>query len=57
MLCRNEEKCAIKCLNEGKAVTACALAFFQKLKKNCRSEFDQYYNCIDKSSGEGNFAP
>ncbi|XP_011308817.1 NADH dehydrogenase [ubiquinone] 1 alpha subcomplex subunit 8 [Fopius arisanus] len=57
MLCRREEQNPVKCVNEGKAVTACALQFFQKLKKNCRAEFEQYYNCLDKSSGESAFAP
>lgn len=57
MLCRNEEKDPTKCINEGKAVTACAMNFFQKLKKNCRQEFDQYYNCVYRSSHNASFQP
>ncbi|CAK1548819.1 unnamed protein product [Leptosia nina] len=52
MLCRFEEKDPRKCLNEGKAVTACTLEFFRKVKKTCLAEFNQYAHCIDKSSGD-----
>lgn len=55
MLCKDETQDARKCIEEGKAVTACALDFFRKIKKNCYAEFTQYYNCIDKSSGIGAF--
>lgn len=57
MLCRKEEKDARKCINEGKVLTACAMTFFQKLKKNCREEFDQYYNCVYRSSPNVSFTP
>lgn len=50
MLCRKEEKDPRKCLDEGKAVTACSLNFFRKIKKSCLEEFSQYANCLDKSS-------
>ncbi|XP_045623799.1 NADH dehydrogenase [ubiquinone] 1 alpha subcomplex subunit 8-like [Procambarus clarkii] len=50
MLCRKEEKDPRKCINEGKDVTACSLAFFRKIKKTCLEEFNQYANCLDKSS-------
>lgn len=49
---RSEEKDPRKCINEGKAVTACTLDFFRKVKKSCLDEFNQYSNCIDKSSGD-----
>ncbi|XP_022127393.1 NADH dehydrogenase [ubiquinone] 1 alpha subcomplex subunit 8 [Pieris rapae] len=52
MLCRFEEKDPRKCINEGKAVTACSLEFFRKVKKACLAEFNQYAHCIDKSSGD-----
>ncbi|KAJ8707146.1 hypothetical protein PYW08_011280 [Mythimna loreyi] len=52
MLCRLEEKDPRKCINEGKAVTACTLDFFRKVKKSCLDEFTQYSNCVDKSSGD-----
>ncbi|XP_026756005.1 NADH dehydrogenase [ubiquinone] 1 alpha subcomplex subunit 8 [Galleria mellonella] len=52
MLCRFEEKDPRKCINEGKAVTACTMEFFRKVKRSCLSEFNQYANCIDKSSGD-----
>ncbi|CAH2056333.1 unnamed protein product, partial [Iphiclides podalirius] len=55
MLCRFEEKDPRKCINEGKAVTACTLDFFRKVKKTCLDEFNQYANCIDKSSGDYSF--
>ncbi|XP_037953332.1 NADH dehydrogenase [ubiquinone] 1 alpha subcomplex subunit 8 [Teleopsis dalmanni] len=51
MLCRNELDDPRACLNEGKAVTSCALDFFRKVKKSCSEEFAQYANCLDKSSG------
>lgn len=50
MLCRKEEKDPRKCLDEGKAVTACSLNFFRQIKKSCLEEFSQYANCLDKSS-------
>ncbi|XP_042214304.1 NADH dehydrogenase [ubiquinone] 1 alpha subcomplex subunit 8-like [Homarus americanus] len=50
MLCRREEKDPRKCIDEGKAVTACSLSFFRKIKKACLEEFNQYSNCLDKSS-------
>ncbi|CAH2249513.1 NADH dehydrogenase [ubiquinone] 1 alpha subcomplex subunit 8 [Pararge aegeria] len=52
MLCRLEENDPRKCVNEGKAVTACTLEFFRKVKKSCLAEFNQYTTCIDKSSGD-----
>lgn len=50
MLCRKEEKDPRKCLDEGKAVTACSLNFLRAIKKTCLEEFSQYANCLDKSS-------
>ncbi|CAG9794226.1 unnamed protein product [Diatraea saccharalis] len=52
MLCRMEEQDPRKCINEGKVVTACTMDFFRKVKKACLSEFNQYANCVDKSSGD-----
>ncbi|XP_026490567.1 NADH dehydrogenase [ubiquinone] 1 alpha subcomplex subunit 8 [Vanessa tameamea] len=52
MLCRIEEQDPRKCINEGKVVTACTLDFFRKVKKACVAEFNQYANCLDKSSGD-----
>ncbi|NP_001165825.1 NADH dehydrogenase [ubiquinone] 1 alpha subcomplex subunit 8 [Nasonia vitripennis] len=57
MLCKDEEDDPRRCITEGKVVTACALEFFKKIKKHCQDEFSQYYNCIDKSSGESAFSP
>lgn len=57
MLCKHEEKDTRKCLKEGREVTACAIEFFQKIKKHCRKEFDQYSYCIDKSSGAAAYEP
>lgn len=50
ILCRTEWGDPRKCLEEGKAVTSCSLEFFKNVKKLCKQEFEQYTNCIDKSS-------
>ncbi|KOB69385.1 NADH:ubiquinone dehydrogenase [Operophtera brumata] len=52
MLCRIEENDATKCVNEGRAVTACTMEFFRKVKHSCKDQFSQYANCVDKSSGD-----
>ncbi|XP_060808666.1 NADH dehydrogenase [ubiquinone] 1 alpha subcomplex subunit 8 [Amyelois transitella] len=52
MLCRFEENDPRKCINEGKAVTACTMEFFRKVKNSCFREFNQYAQCVDKSSGD-----
>lgn len=52
MLCRDELKDPRKCLKEGKAVTDCTYRFFCELKKNCCTEFEQYANCLFKSSSD-----
>lgn len=52
MLCRQELDDPRKCLDEGKAVTACALEFFRKIKKTCYDEFTQYSTCLDKTGGD-----
>ncbi|GJQ76613.1 Ndufa8 [Trypoxylus dichotomus] len=57
MLCRNELGDPRKCLQEGKAVTNCALNFFRQVKHNCYEEFNQYVRCIDKSSTAQSFLP
>ncbi|GBP96550.1 NADH dehydrogenase 1 alpha subcomplex subunit 8 [Eumeta japonica] len=55
MLCRKELDDPRACLNEGKAVTSCALNFFRKVKRSCYEEFMQYATCLDKSSGTMSF--
>lgn len=55
MLCKAELKDPRQCLAEGRAVTACALDFFRKVKKTCYDEFTQHANCLDKSSGDLNY--
>ncbi|VVC33519.1 NADH dehydrogenase [ubiquinone] (complex I), alpha subcomplex, subunit 8 [Cinara cedri] len=57
MMCKEDTNDPRKCLNEGKAVTSCALEFFRKLKGNCYDEFQIYSNCIDKSSSTLDFQP
>ncbi|CAH0551268.1 unnamed protein product [Brassicogethes aeneus] len=57
MLCRNELGDPRKCINEGKAVTNCAMNFFRQIKKTCSGEFMQYVNCLDKSSPDQAFNP
>ena len=57
MICKQETKDPRKCINEGKAVTSCALQFFRKLKVNCYDEFQIYSNCIDRSSNRLDFEP
>lgn len=56
MLCRMEENDPRKCIREGKAVTSCALKFFQVVKRNCATEFMDYGICLDKSSVDWTFA-
>ncbi|XP_059485034.1 NADH dehydrogenase [ubiquinone] 1 alpha subcomplex subunit 8 [Neocloeon triangulifer] len=50
ILCRTELKDPRKCIEEGKAVTSCALDFFRKMKKACREELEQYATCLERSS-------
>lgn len=57
MLCRMEERDPRKCLREGKVVTACALKFFQAVKRNCAQEFTDLALCLDKSSQDMSFVP
>lgn len=52
MLCRQETKDARACVDLGKKVTYCAMQVFKNIKKGCLEEFNQYLNCIDKSSGD-----
>ncbi len=55
MLCRLEEDDPRKCISDGKAVTSCAIDFFQKVKGACAAEFTQYAMCLTRSSGELHF--
>ncbi|VVC91544.1 NADH dehydrogenase [ubiquinone] 1 alpha subcomplex subunit 8-like [Leptidea sinapis] len=55
MLCRFESGDPRACLGLGKLVTTCTLQFFQKVKRACFHEFNQYANCVDKSSGDLSF--
>ncbi|CAH2045264.1 unnamed protein product, partial [Iphiclides podalirius] len=57
MLCRYELNDPRACIQLGKRVTECTLDFFRKLKKNCLEEFNQYAECVDKSSGNYAFGP
>lgn len=50
MLCRGELRDPRKCLEEGKAVTSCALEFFRKMKEHCKEEMHKYADCLDYSS-------
>ncbi|KOB73923.1 NADH:ubiquinone dehydrogenase [Operophtera brumata] len=52
MLCRQETNDARACVELGKGVTCCAMQVFMNIKKSCHEEFNQYLNCIDKSSGD-----
>ena len=56
-LCRQENEDPRKCVNEGKAVTACSLNFFQQVKKSCAQEFTQFATCLEKSSSDFSFEP
>lgn len=51
MLCRSEELDPRRCLDEGKAVTACALNVLKKVKKHCYDDFNAYMTCLERSSG------
>lgn len=57
MLCRKEEGDPRRCLNEGKAVTSCALDILKKLKKHCLDDFNAYMTCLERSSGTLEFSP
>ncbi len=52
MLCRIETNDSRKCVEDGKAVTACAIDFFQRVKGSCAAEFTRYSTCLEKSSRE-----
>ncbi|CAK1583712.1 unnamed protein product [Parnassius mnemosyne] len=56
MLCRYELDDPRACVNLGKKVTSCTMKFFKKVKENCLEEFNQYVNCVDKSSGNFSFS-
>lgn len=56
MLCRCESNDPRPCIELGKQVTACTMQFFRNIKINCLEEFNQYTNCVDKSSGNYSFA-
>ncbi|XP_054161772.1 NADH dehydrogenase [ubiquinone] 1 alpha subcomplex subunit 8-like [Oppia nitens] len=47
MLCKIEERDPRRCLNEGKAVTACGLEFYRKVKNNCRNELEKLSKCME----------
>ena len=34
-------------IEEGKAVTRCALSFFKKMKDHCNKEFTDHWTCLD----------
>nr|XP_033337393.1 NADH dehydrogenase [ubiquinone] 1 alpha subcomplex subunit 8 [Megalopta genalis] len=57
MLCKQETKDARKCIQEGRKVTACALEVFRGIKNHCEKEFNQYVDCIERSSGSMEFSP
>ncbi len=47
MECRIEDKDPRKCLQEGKAVTQCAIDFFTKIKGSCNEEFTKHWTCLE----------
>merc|ERR1712025_384292 len=53
LLCRHETRDPVKCLPEGKIVTACANEFFKKVKATCAESFTQYAMCLEQSTHEG----
>lgn len=55
MMCRAETKDPRKCVQEAKDVTNCAVTFFRNLKTHCREDFQQYVNCLERSSGTMDF--
>ena len=52
MLCRIEEKDPRVCLREGKAVTACGVEFFNKVKGSCAESFTKYWKCLDNGGAQ-----
>jgi len=57
LLCRQEERDPRRCINEGKAVTSCALDILKKMKKHCLEDFNAYMYCLERSSGTLDFTP
>ena len=41
----------MKCLGEGKQLTACGLEFYRKMTRTCRPKIEAYALCIDQSDG------
>uniref|UniRef100_A0A4D5R9S1 NADH dehydrogenase [ubiquinone] 1 alpha subcomplex subunit 8 n=1 Tax=Scolopendra viridis TaxID=118503 RepID=A0A4D5R9S1_SCOVI len=50
MLCRKELRDPRKCIDEGKAVTSCALDFFRKMKEHCKEEMHKFADCLNYTS-------
>lgn len=46
MLCHFEKRDPRKCVDKGKAVTACGIEFLKLVKKNCACEFEKLSNCV-----------
>jgi NADH dehydrogenase (ubiquinone) 1 alpha subcomplex subunit 8 len=57
VLCRHETRDPIKCLPEGKVVTACTNEFFRKVKQNCATAFTQHAMCLEQSSDRMKMEP
>ncbi|XP_070535756.1 NADH dehydrogenase [ubiquinone] 1 alpha subcomplex subunit 8-like [Ptychodera flava] len=49
MLCRHEENDPRKCLEEGRAVSSCAVEFLKSIKKHCNEPFTAYWTCLDNN--------
>ena len=47
-VCKRETKDPRRCLDQGKAVSDCARSFLMKIRKHCRSEFRDHWDCLDK---------
>jgi len=52
VLCRHETRDPIKCLPEGKVVTACTNEFFRKVKATCAESFTQFAVCLEQTSSQ-----
>eukprot|EP00127_Corallochytrium_limacisporum_P001810 Clim_evm17s84 gene=Clim_evmTU17s84 len=50
ILCKAKKQDPQKCLEEGKAVTQCALGVFKKIKQNCNEEFTKHWKCLDANN-------
>ena len=50
MGCRYDTMDPKSCLEKGKLVTQCTMAFFTNVKQQCNPEFTEHWTCLDKQN-------